>query len=300
MSFKSRVLWSYGILLAVYAFGTLFLPPPQQTLAQYHITLSEMRLLDLTIIILYGGIWLCALYGFYTLHDYHLLIRKNKDGKALAKLTIGIGVLAYWLPISSNISAYTNYLVVRNPNLTAPIGIIQNYVTLIIPLIAFIFISFGARRLSELTKYRISFRAINALIIFLAVISITYTHLLVTTDNRLNSTFHMPPMAMLLTLALPYIYMWSIGLLAVYEIHHYRLKAPGVVYRKSWRMLAMGIGSIITMTIFLQYLVTISAKLTRLSLNWILLLVYVLLIILAVAYVLIAIGVRTLKRIEEV
>src|SRR5579862_2719405 len=106
MSTKSKVLFSYGILLALYTVGTLCIPPPAGTLQRYHITLAQMHMLDLTIIVLYAGIWLCAVYGFYTLLDYLGLIRKNKDGKALAKIAIGIGLLAYWLPVSSNFSLY--------------------------------------------------------------------------------------------------------------------------------------------------------------------------------------------------
>jgi hypothetical protein len=300
MSTKSKVLFSYGILLALYAVGTIFIPPPAGTLSQYHITLAQLRIVDSTIILLYAGIWWCALYGFYTLHDYLELIRKNKDGKALSKLTIGIGLLAYWLPISSNFSLYTNWYIEKHPEHTAAVGLLQNYMMLAIPLAAFIFICIGARQLGDLTNSRITLTEINVMLISLIVIGTTYAHLIVSTDNRLNSAYHMKPLAMLITLAVPYIYMWGIGLMAVYEIHHYRTKVPGVVYRKSWRTLAMGVGSIIFVSIVLQFLVTISQKLTRLSFSWILMLVYVLLIMLAVSYILIAIGVRTLKKIEEV
>lgn len=300
MNTKQRVLLTYAILLVLYAAGTLLLPPAPGTLQRYHITLTQMRLLDLTVIVLYGGIWLCALYGFYTLHAYYALIRKNKDGKALAKLTVGVGLIAFWLPITSNFSLYTNYLTEKHPSYTPAIGILQNYLTLLIPLVGFIFLSIGARRLSDLTKQRISQRDTNILILTVIVIGVTYTHLIVSTSNQMTTQLHMSPIALLLTIAVPYIYMWGIGLLAVYEIHHYQMKAPGILYRKSWRMLAFGLGSIISVTILLQYLVTISARLTKLSLNKLLLLVYVLLILLAVAYVLIAVGVRALKRIEEV
>jgi hypothetical protein len=208
--------------------------------------------------------------------------------------------LAYWLPITTTISTISDYFVDNHASYTAPIGIFHNYLTLLLPLVGFIYISIGARKLSELTKHRMSLRDINILVITLALIAVTYTFLMVTTNNQLRDSYHMPQSVMLLTVALPYIYMWSIGLLAVYEIHHYQMNAPGVVYRKSWRMLALGLGSIITVTIFLQYLITISEKLTKLSLSRILLLVYALLIMIAISYILIAIGVRTLKRIEEV
>jgi hypothetical protein len=300
MNIKLLVLWSYVILFLAYAIGTILIPPEPGLLQRYHITLLHLHVLDSTIIILYGAIWFCALYGFNTLYEYLKIIKKNKDGKALMKITVGIGFLAYWLPVSSNFTLYTSYLVDKNPNLTNLIGALQNYLSLILPLIGFIFISIGARFLCELTKQRIGLRVLNSLMLLLIAIGVTYTHLISTTDNKINAGYHEAIPYVLITFAIPYIYMWGIGILSAYEIHQYRLKAPGVVYRKSWRMLAFGLGSLISITIILQYLITISQKLDRMSFNWILMLVYVLLIVIEIAYVLIAIGVRALKRIEEV
>jgi hypothetical protein len=94
--------------------------------------------------------------------------------------------------------------------------------------------------------------------------------------------------------------MWFMGLLATYEIYNYRLKVAGIVYRKSWGLLALGIGWLIVMSIGVQYLTTLNARLMHLSIYWILVIVFALLLVYSVGYILIALGARRLQKIEEV
>jgi hypothetical protein len=141
---------------------------------------------------------------------------------------------------------------------------------------------------------------INIMVIVLALIGVIYVYLVTNTHNRLNSSYHLSTLYILLSLVVPYIYMWFIGILSFYEILLYRAKIPGILYRQSWRLLASGVGSLIVISILIQYLTTVSERLTRLSLNWVLMVVYALLILIGVAYILVALGVRNLKKIEEV
>jgi hypothetical protein len=300
MNTKLKIIYSYVLLVVLYGAGTLLIPPKKGTLHRYHITLLHLRVLDITVVVLYAAIWLCAMYGFYNLRRYYKLIKKNKDGKPLAKITIGIGLLAFWLPITAVYNLYSNFLAEKHTAFTAVVAITQNYLTLLIPFVGFLCISLGARGLAELTKQSFSLRDRNIMLIILIIIGVEYSYLVSNTHNRLNTTDHLPTLLILLTLVVPYIYMWFIGMMAVYEIYLYRLKIAGVVYRNSWRLLAFGIGAIIGVSIVLQYLTTVSERLTHLSLSWVLLVIYALLIVLGLCYILIAIGVRNLKRIEEV
>jgi hypothetical protein len=300
MSTKLKTLYAYLILIVSYAAGTLLISPKQKTLKRYHISSLHLRVLDLTIIVLYAIIWFCAIYGFYTFRQYYQLIKMTKDGKPLANLTTGIGFLAFWFPVTGVFNTYSNYLVQKHSELASQVSITQNYLSLLIPLIGFIFISVGARGLSDIAKQRPSLIGINVLVALLILIGVLYVYLVSNTHNRLNSTYNLSTLYILITLVVPYIYMWFMGLLSFYEIFLYRKKVPGIVYRSSWRLSAFGIGALIIISITIQYLTTVSERLTRLSLNWLLMVVYGLLILLAIAYILIALGVRNLKRIEEV
>jgi hypothetical protein len=94
--------------------------------------------------------------------------------------------------------------------------------------------------------------------------------------------------------------MWLIGTRSFYELYKYRLKASGVIYRKFWSLLAVGIVWILVVSILIQFLTTINSRLDKLSLSSLLVLIYILLILLAAGFILIAAGVNKLKKIEEV
>lgn len=70
-----------------------------------------------------------------------------------------------------------------------------------------------------------------------------------------------------------------------------------IVYRKSWKLLIAGIAAIILLSIVLQYLGMVPSWLTSLSLAWILL--YVLLLLLAGAFILVALGAQRPTNIEK-
>jgi hypothetical protein len=299
MSTKPKTLYAYLVLIILYSAGTLLIPPTKGTLHRYHITSQHLRLLDLTIIILYAAIWFCAIYGFYSFRQYYLLIKKTKDGKPLSKVTTGIGFLAFWFPITSVFNTYAQLLVEKHASFASSVAITENYLSLLMPLLGFIFISIGARQLIDIVKQRPSLLGINVLVILLISIGVTYVYLVLNTHNRLN-TYHLSTLYVLITLVIPYIYMWFIGLLSLYEVILYRVKIPGILYRESWRLSALGLGSLIIISIIIQYLTTVSERLDRLSLSTVLLVIYGLLILLSIAYILIALGVHNLKKIEEV
>jgi hypothetical protein len=300
MRFKSKVIYLYLVLIFIYAAGTLLLPPAKDTLQKYHLTLLHLRLVSLTIIILYGAIWLCAFYGFYKLSNYAHLIRKNKDGKPISKLTIGIGLLALWLPAVAIFSLYSNYFAQNHAGWLPAVTIAQNYLSLIMPLAGFIFISIGSCELSGLVKKLPTVRATNIIVLLVVIAGVIYTYLITSTHNRLNSTYHMPLGLVIATFVVPYIFMWYLGIKSFYEIYLYKTKVAGIIYRKAWTLLSLGLGWLIAVSISLQYLTTISQRLSRLSLNSILIIVYILLLAMAIGYVLIALGAKNLKRIEEV
>jgi hypothetical protein len=253
----------------------------------------------MTIIVLLAAIWFAGFYGYAKLRDYSRLIRGTKDGSQVEKITTGLLLVVLWLPVSAVISAILNYCVTKNAALLPAVTIIENYISLIFPLVGFVFISVGARGLSELVRQRPSQGVINAMVLLLVYVGLVYYRFVATTPNR-DAVYHLHIWFILATIAAPYIFMWFTGLLASYEIYHYRQKAAGVVYRKSWSMLAIGLVWLIMTSFVLQYLTSLSARLAGLSIYWLLVIVYSLLLVLGVGFVLIALGARKLQKIEEV
>jgi hypothetical protein len=299
LQLRSKLFYSYLLFLIVYSGFTLLPAPLPSTLAQYHVSVLGLRIIDVTLILLLAAIWYAGFYSYAKLHAYAKLIHNDKDGKPVARIVQGIFLLVMWLPVSSTISTVLNYFAMRHLGMLPAVTVINHYVSLALPLAGFILISLGSRGLSTLVRPHFSYRASNLLAIFLIYVGLIYYRLTVTTPGR-ALIYHLSVWLILLTLVAPYIYMWFVGLQATYEIYRYRKKVAGVVYKNSWKLLALGLGWLIVMSIALQYLTTLTARLNRLSIYWLLVIVYSLLLLLAVGFVLIAFGARKLQKIEEV
>lgn len=298
MQLKSKLFYSYLILLLIYCAFTLIPNPSAEILKRYHVSALGLRLIDLTLIIIIALIWFAAFYGYAKLHRYYQFIKHDKDGKQVGLICEGIFYLMLWLPISSVVSSIFNYINTRHPNLIGTTTIINNYIGLIFPLIGFVLIGIGARRLNELVKKRPSTFISNILSLIIVYVAFIYFHLIASTQNR-DVAYHMSFWPLMLTLAVPYSYMWFTGLVAAYELYYYQQKVVGIIYKKSWKYLALGIGWLIISSMALQYLTTISSRLDSLSIYIILAIVYALLILIATGFLLVMLGAKKLQKIEE-
>jgi len=299
MNLRSKLFYSYLLLVIIYAAAALLPAPSPVLLVHYHISALGLRILYLTIIVILAAIWFVGFYGYTKLRTYSQLIQKTKDGKQVGKLVTGLWLIVLWLPVSSVSAALLNYWAVKHQGLLATVTIINNYVSLFFPLAGFAYVSMGARGLSELVKQRPTQRATNLLAVLLVYVGLIDYYLVASTPGR-AAVYHMSIWLIMTTLVAPYICMWFIGLLATYEIFNYRLKAPGILYRDSWRLLALGLGWLITVSIVFQYLTTVVSRLDNLSIYWIVGIIYSLLLVLSIGFVLIAAGSRKLQKMEQV
>lgn len=270
------------------------------TLHRYHITAGQLRWLDITIILPLAAIWGAAFYGYHKLSTYSRLIRQAKDGRQIAKLTKGVLILVLGLPLNSIISQILKLIGVHHTSFTAATAIVANYVSLVIPLVAFAVIGHGARGLSIFAKQRPAYAATQVLAGVLIVVGVLYGYFISLPGAHLNEYYHLKPTIVLITLVIPYIYTWFLGLLAAYELHLYSRKITGVIYRQGWDYLAYGLGAVIITSILLQYFTTLTMRFQTLSLGAVLAMVYGLLAVMAVGYVLLSVGAKKLTKIEEV
>jgi len=297
---SKKVYYWYGVLVVIYVLLTLLPAPDKITLAKYHLSSTGLRLLDLTILIPSLAMWLAAFYGYRRLHVYSQTIRGAKDGKPTANLAAGLLVLALGLPLSSILSSALA-LIARNHTGFAPAAtIISNYAAVLYPLAAFIYIGMGARQLGELSERRLSYMQANLVALVVIALGVVFCDLIARSHHDISISYHMSYTLVMLTMAIPYMYIWFLGLLAVMELYSYSKRVNGILYRKSWGLLAFGLGSIIVIDIVLQYLSTMSTWLNGLSLSGLLVLLYILLLALAVAFIVVAFGTKRLMKIEEV
>lgn len=300
MKIKSKLFYWYVTLLVLFIALTLIPSPDTATLIKYHLTPLGVRLLDLTVIFPEAIIWFAAFYGYQKIQHYSQLIRTGKEGKQIAKLSRGLLLLAIGLPVIAIMSSILTIIASHHPSFTATSVIIQNYANIVFPLLAFIWISNGARGLSELTRTRPPFIVMHIIAVVALTLGIAFCCLIVSQHRELRLTYHMSPQLVMLTLGIPYIYIWSIGLQACAELLEYSRKVHGVLYRKAWIQFISGLAAIIFISILLQYLTTLYTWLNSLTLGAVLLLLYSLLLLLGGAYIVVALGAKRLTKLEEV
>lgn len=301
---KKAYFWIFLLLTAVYICLAFGLPIDPETIKRYQVSETELRLLNLTIIAPLIIIYFSALYGFHAFRSYAEQIEGSRENKPFMQLATGLGVLAFGLPISGIVGSLNNFVALEHTQFTEEAMIVKNYTSLAIAFVALILLARGAESLLTTLKTRpkpnklFKRTALHGLI----VLSCVFTWLITTHPAGASGedTYYLPNWLIILTLAVPYLYAWCRGVQAAHNLALYRGKVKGNIYRNAINSLSRGIGTIIILSVFLQLLITTSARLVRLNLTPVLLLVYLLIAMYAIGYGLVARGAKKLTQIEKV
>jgi hypothetical protein len=307
---KKLVSGSFLVLSLLYLAQTLLIKPDPAATAKYHLTSTSARLLGLTIAIPYLIIWLIALVGYLRLYTYHNSIKTDRDGEAFKSISAGVFGLGIFLPISTILSTQSNYYILHHASAAAPATRLVNYINIAIILLAVIAIHKGSEKLLTFVKSkdRIGYAApyLISTLVFIAFSAI-YVYLVMHDPTRQHPTaavqragYYQPDWVILLTIVIPRILTWYVGLRAALNIYTYMKLVKGSIYRLALRDLAYGIIGVIVSIIFLRCLQTISVTLAKLSLGLLLALIYILLIVISVGYIFIARGTNKLQKLEEI
>lgn len=291
------------VLVVAYTLLSLLPAPDVNTLTRYHLTVFHARLLTAAIVLPVIAIWLVAMYGFVRLKDYAQYIQGSKDGDAINTISTGVLFLALGSPVASVISSLFTLLVRHHPGWQATATITNNYVSLVTMAAGLFLVAKGAERLVKLVSKRPSEREQHILVLLFITLSSFYSYFIITRpihNAAEQRIYYMPNLLIILTLAIPYLYFWYRGLVATYHLYHYQKHVKGQVYKGSLSFVAYGLATIIGSSILIRLLVTISARISTLSLTPLLLIIYGFLVLSAMGYVLIALGAKRLRRIEEV
>lgn len=296
----------FAILVAIYAILVLTLPVNKLILAYYHISLVGLRFIELTYIIPQILTWSLALYGFLRITRYAKTIDQYKDGRQMKIIGLGIGIYAFSAPSINIISSVLNAIARNHIHFIPTATIISNYLSLLLPLTAFILIGIGISGLLSSIKARVSYIESLILGFLFVVISSCYSYLVFhKLPHTLNlgvaakPIYYLPNWLVLFTLVIPYLFVWFIGGLAILHIRAYKQKVKGVIYKSSLLYFEIGITFIVISYIVLEYLTTVSSKLLTLKLLPLLLIIYPLLALVGFGYLCIALGAKKLQKIEE-
>lgn len=305
---KEELYYYLGIVILwlIYAWLTFNSPTPAQTTGRYGLSTTELRVLRATVVIPFLFIWLAGSFAVLRFNRYLKYISDSNEAEGFKNIIYGLSLLLVVIIVPQFINLYTTY----NPEsseIQRRVTIVRNYTNIILYLSAFWFILKASRHLAGSIQKVISSYKHKIIPVFMVILSIIYFLLVFLNDYRgvsddplIKPTYYLPDVLIVLTIILPYIVMWTLGIVAIFEIYIFSKHVPGIIYRKAFGSVAYGLGSIIGLSIFLQFISQSGAYFGYAGLGAILLIVYLLLIAIAISYLFIAKGAKALAAIEEI
>jgi hypothetical protein len=295
----------FGLFIAAYIVQIFVVPASSTTLQKYHLSELQYHEVLLTVAIPYIVIWVIALVGYLRLKAYAAVLGKSRDGQAFQLISKGVFWFTLWLPLSTLVGTLGSYAYRDHVDFTANVVRMETYANLILLIPAFVYVYQGSVWLLKVSKSRLTNPTFMTSLSFI-VFAAAYTFVVLEDSARripigpdMPATYYMPDWLIVVSVVIPRLIMWYLGILAVQNIVLYRQKVSGVIYRSALQSLAKGLGAVTLMIILLRCLQSFNNHMNKLSLAALLLVVYLLLIFMAVGYVWIARGAKQLQTIEE-
>lgn len=303
----SRAYLLFVLFAVIYIALTFWLPANPTTLTRYNLTPERARGLSLAVILPYIIIWFIAFFGYARLKRYVNLIERSPDGQALSRIANGLLILAVGLPVAAILGKLLSYTGNTHPHLIHITTITSVYIDLLIGLLGMAAVYRGAQRLALTVNQKVKTSPSYVAMISLALIGTSYAYLTFTnparqfpTEELGRAAYYLPDFLLLVTVVIPFVAMWYMGLHAAAYIQAYRRGVPGVLYRSALGYLASGIVFIILSRVTARYLTSLNTVVSTWTLNYLLIAVYCLLALIAIGFILVAKGANKLKKIEEV
>lgn len=291
------------VLWLVYFYITLTASVDEST-NKFHLTLSQMIILRASIAVPFLIIWFVGTLGLNGVVRYLTTIANSNEAKGFYRITTGIAVLLLGLVLGAAVGS-ARLVFAGNEVALINIAVIVNYISVFMPLIAFAYIFAGADYLAGLVSKSLAILS-NPLPVILTLSSaIFYTWIIFSNPDRQfgvgpqhTGASYLPDGLFVLTVMLPYIIMWALGIFAAVRLTEYRRSVGGEIYRSALSGFRDSIAFIIGLSISLQALKLLSDFFATANLQVILVAVYLILLAIAIGYVLLWLAARKLTRIE--
>jgi hypothetical protein len=295
----------YLLLAAIFVLLLLLIPTSSGEVIRYQVTPANYRLLFFLLEVPLIFIWAVSLYSYLKLKQYAELIADSPESSGYANLARGCQWLTWGLPISAIASILLTTISRDDQSLLPKAIIMSNYISLLFPVLAFTYMSRGSEALLsghyDLAKQRHKNRLIQ--IVFIAV-GLIYSFLILKNfgASELGSSanqYYLPVWLVVISLIIPYLYAWFLGLLTVFDIISLTKFMPGILYRRAMRLMASGLVIIIGSLMSVQYIHSFVPD-SHDSMRRNIIVAYLIYLVIIAGFVLLALGVRKMQRIEEV
>ena len=219
MRVKLPALAWFGILYVLALILALTVPPSAATAHTLGVDTATYRLLIFTVMIPYGLVWAAAFYAYDTLKSYTKQIADTDEGKGFSSIVRGLQALAWGLILNTILGFLLSLITHWAPGFSAAQNIVSRYAGLLVTGAAFILIENGTYDLVRVVRARWTNFGIRAMIVITTVIGTFFLKLVSDNLSSASNPYHMSSTVLLLTVVIPYICVWAIGIVSAYDIH---------------------------------------------------------------------------------
>jgi hypothetical protein len=301
----TKAMLSFVALSVIYVLLVFLLPANKGTMQMYHLTPEAYHVLLSAITMPSLAVWLAAFLAYGKLYEYTDHIHSSMENTGFMRIARGIKWLAWSLPISSIVSLVAYAVMNATSGLHNSAVIINNYIVLALPLIGYSLIGSGGRAL--MAQAKLNFSVSDAQSIMLSFVGggvlycyLTFRQLSTISLSSTRNPYAMPVWLVVISLMIPYLYAWFVGILSALEINTYSKRVRGLLYRQPLRLLVIGLTIVIVSSIVVQFLGTAVPTTGHIVLDYHLTFRFLLRAASGVGFLLITFGVLRLKKIEEV
>ncbi len=293
------------LLAAIFISEQLLLPVSAADTGYFGTSMSAYRLISIMVNLPLVMVWFVAFWGYSRLKAFVEQLGDAPEANGYQKLSTGLTWLAWSLPLLAIINRFLAGLDTHNLNSRHTMTIISNYFNLLMPLVAFIIIFVATKSLVKSHKLLKGEARSSLLMSVFLLFGAIYCYLVLKTADlssfsSSNNIYGIPVWLMIITLIIPYLYGWFLGLLAVYDLSLLSRSVPGMLYKQALWYLTSGLSAVILSFIAIQYLAALWPLKAHIVVDYRLIIIILFRIIGGLGFIFLAVGANKLKRIEEV
>ena len=294
----------FSVMAISYVLLIFILPANALTMQQYHLSPAQYHLSLLAVTAPSLLVWGIAFAGYAKLQRYARSLQGTPDGRDFNYLATGCAWLAWSLAVPSLVSILANAIAGSHPGFHPTAIISVNYLSLLMPLIGYSILSTGSRNLLQSAKLHLSLahsRLLGVIFVIIGVLFcyLTFLHFDHDSLSSNHNPYFLPGWLLVVSLIVPYLYAWFIGLLSAQELSVFSANSQGLLYRRALRLLSLGLIIVIASSIALEYLGSVVPRTGHLVFDKHLLFISLVRVISGLGYLLIANGAGRLLKIEE-
>jgi hypothetical protein len=280
-----------SLLTVIYILVIFLMPDSQASLNSYKVSSIDYNAASLVVAVPSIIVWFVAFLGYTKLH--------------FDRLATGTAWLAWSLPLMSIFNRLSDGIAHRAISFHATSIILNNYFDMVLSLISFAIIGSAVHGIIMSNKRELKATKAKMIMTIFILLGISYCFLTLKAFNlrSISSTYnpyYLPAWLMIISVIIPYMYAWFVGLLAAYQLTLSAKNTKGILYRRALFYIVGGLIAIILSAIAVQYLDGVIPSNGHFVLNYKSFAVIAIRVIGGLGFITLAIGANRLKKIEEV